>query len=120
MAVKTRRWLADHAFPPGPVLTWDIDKYEFSATEYKKERLDDLRDRFDHVTIGIGNAGSDHEAYRRRKLLTILIDPDKDPGAIERGVRVPDWATVRRLFEANPQLYDPDLSYRVVCSLPGR
>ena len=120
MAVKTRRWLADHGFPPGPVLTWDIDEYKFSATEYKKERLDDLKDRFDHVTIGIGNAESDHKAYRRRKLLTILIDPAEEPAIIERGVRLPGWAAVRRLFEANPQLYDPDLSYRAALSLPAR
>ena len=120
MAVKTRRWLADHGFPPGPVLTWDIDEYEFSATEYKKERLDDLKDRFDHVTIGIGNAESDHKAYRRRKLLTILIDPAEEPAIIERGVRLPDWAAVRRRFEANPQRYDPDRSYRAALSLPAR
>ncbi len=36
MAIKTRRWLADNGFPRGPVLTWDIDEYEWSSTEYKK------------------------------------------------------------------------------------
>ena len=115
MAVKTRRWLGDHGFPPGPVLTWDIDKYEWSATDYKKDRLDDLKDQFDHVTVGIGNAESDHKAYRKRKLLSILIDPDAPAGGaeIERGVAVPDWAAVRRVFATNPCLFDPELSYKV-------
>ncbi len=120
MAVKTRSWLRAHKFPAGPLLTWDIDKYEFSATEYKKDRLDDLKDRFDHVTVGIGDADSDHDAYRRRKLLTILIDPGEPPAVIERGIRLPDWTAVRRLFAANPQLYTRDLSYRTELRLPGK
>ena len=118
LAVKTRRWLTDHSFPPGPELTWDIDEYEWSATEYKKDRLDDLRDHFDQVTIGIGNAEGDHKAYRKRKLLTILIDPDQPPARIDRGVRLPDWPAVRRLFAANPQLYAPELSCKAAVLLP--
>ncbi|MHC4234753.1 MAG: LNS2 domain-containing protein [Planctomycetota bacterium] len=118
LAVKTRRWLADQGFPPGPVLTWDVDEYEWSATEYKKDRLDELTDDFDHITIGIGNAESDHVAYRKRKLLTILIDPHGAPTAIAGGVRLPDWSAVRRLFTANPHLYDADLSYKTSLSLP--
>jgi len=121
MSVKTRRWLAEHAFPRGPLLTWDVDRYEWSATDFKKDRLDDLTDRFDQVTIGIGNRGGDHEAYRKRKLLTVLVDPDAGPRGriIERGVILPDWAAVRRLFAANPHLYDPDLSHKTRLRLPG-
>ena len=118
MAVKTRRWLNDRGFPSGPVLHWDIDEYEFSATEYKKDRLDDLKDDFDQVNIGIGNAEGDHTAYRKRKLLTILVNPDEPPALIDRGVRLPDWPSVRRLFAANPQLYEPDLSYKTRVVLP--
>jgi hypothetical protein len=113
VAAKTRRWLANQGFPAGPVLTWDIDEYEFSATEYKKDRLDDLTDRFEHVTIGIGNADSDHRAYRKRKLLTILIDPHQVAAGIERGMRLPGWPAVRRLFALNPRLYEAGLSYKM-------
>ncbi|HUU85434.1 MAG TPA: hypothetical protein VM243_18195, partial [Phycisphaerae bacterium] len=118
MAVKTLRWLNDQGFPRGPVLCWDIDEYEFSATEYKKDRLDDLEDRLDHVNLGVGNAESDHTAYRKRKLFTILVDPHEPPARIERGVRLPDWAAVRRLFATNPHLYDRDLSYKTVVRWP--
>ncbi len=116
---KTRDWLAVHGFPPGPLLTWDIDQYEFSATEYKKDRLDDLKDHFDYVTIGVGNADSDYEAYRRRKLFTILIDPEGAADLIPRGVRLPSWSAVRKLVAANPRLYDRDLSYKTVVVFPG-
>ena len=118
LAVKTRRWLTDHGFPPGPVLTWDVDEYEWSATEYKKDRLDDLKDCFDQVTIGIGNTEGDHKAYRKRRLLTILIDPGQPPARIECGVRLPDWTAVRSLFGTNPHLFDADLSQKTAVALP--
>ncbi|MCP4250219.1 MAG: hypothetical protein GY778_24510 [bacterium] len=118
LAVKTRQWLAAHDFPAGPVLTWDVDRYEWSATSFKKDRLDDLTDRFDHVTIGIGNAPGDHTAYRKRRLLTILIDADAPAATIERGVRLPDWRVVQKLFKANPALYDPELSYKTRLIIP--
>lgn len=113
LAEETRRWLTDNGFPLGPVLTWDIDKDAFSATKYKKHRLDELTDRFKHVTIGVGNAEGDHEAYRKRKLLTILIDADEEAALIERGIRLPSWPEVRRLFVLNPHLYDTGLSNEV-------
>ena len=117
---KTRDWLRHSGFPGGPVLTWDVDRYEWSQADYKKDRIDDIQDDFECVTIGVGNTPKDHDAYRKRKLFTILIAPDDRPQTTERGVRLPDWAAVGALFERNPGLYDPELSYKIRVELPAR
>jgi hypothetical protein len=115
---KTREWLHRNAFPLGPVLTWDVDKDPWSQEDYKEDRIDDLQDDFDCVTIGIGDRESDHAAYRERKLFTILLVPGKPPRAVKRGVRLPDWPAVRDLFARNPHLYERDEVSKTPVILP--
>jgi hypothetical protein len=118
MIPKTHHWLQRNGFPIGPVWTWDVDRDPWSREDYKEDRIDDLQDDFDCVTIGIGDQESDHEAYRKRKLFTILLDSDEPPQHIRRGVMLPDWSAVRDLFARNPKLYDADLSYKCEVELP--
>jgi hypothetical protein len=103
---KTKRWLSDNGFPNGPLLMWDIDRDPWSQLDYKQERLDDLTGKFSKITIGIGNAQHDYTAYDDHAMFTILIDPESSAEKIDRGVRLPNWASVLELFEKNPQLYD--------------
>ncbi len=116
---KTRRWLERNGFPTGPVLTWDVDKYPWSQGDYKKERIDQIQDDFDNVRIGIGNTDKDHQAYRKRKMFTILLDPGQRARYIKRGVKVPDWQAVKELFRRNPQLHDQIRSDKFDVTLPG-
>jgi len=119
LIAKTRRWLGRRGFPKGPVLTWDVDKDPWSRVDYKKEQIDELQDEFDHVTIGIGNTEKDHRAYRKRNLFSIILARGKRARVIERGVRLPDWFAIDKLFNQNPKLYDPKLSSKTKVKLPA-
>ncbi|NLX04654.1 MAG: hypothetical protein GXY33_05885 [Phycisphaerae bacterium] len=111
IVVKTRAWLDRHGFPRGPVLTWDVDQHEWSLSGYKRREIDRLQEDFSNIRIGIGNSEEDHEAYRKRKLFTILIDKEMTPGLIWRGVVLPDWSAIQSFLNSNPQLYGEDFDY---------
>lgn len=108
---KTRRWLENNGFPEGPVFTWDIDSDPWSQLKYKNLRLDQLTEKFNEMTLGIGNTTNDLTAYRDHGLFSILIDPKSRSQLIEQGVKLPNWTQVREFFEKNPQwltLQDPN------------
>ncbi len=119
LIVKTREWLQRQGFPTGPLLTWDMDRHPWSRVDYKRERIDDLQDRFDAVTIGIGDRGSDRTAYSRQKLFTIILEPDS-PKRVNDVVYLPDWPAIRELFARNPRLFSPELRRDEPVSLPIR
>lgn len=111
---KTRQWLADNGFPRGPLLMWDTDTDPWSQMEYKSLHIEKLQEDFSHVTIGIGDAQTDYQAYRTGQLFSIMInyvpDAGTSPEAIEGGVKVSDWSTIRTLFAENPQLFETNVS----------
>jgi len=114
---KTREWLQRHGFPPGPLLTWDVDRHSWSPADYKRERLDDLQDHFEAVNIGIGDRSHDREAYWKRKLFTVMLERDS-PKRVNDVVYLPDWSAIRELFARNPQLFSPKLRRDEPVSLP--
>ncbi len=76
---RTRTWLEKNDFPAGPVLVWDIEK---------------LQADFTCVRVGIGNTDKGYQAYRERKVFSLLVDPSQPPGRIDGGIRVSDWPAV--------------------------
>lgn len=118
-APQTRAWLDRHGFPHGPLFTWDADRYEFSSRSYKAKRLDALKDDFEYVGVGIGNVEGDYEAYSKRDLFTILLDPEEPVGLFEGGVRLADWHSIRHFFELNPQLRGRGVSNETPVDWPG-
>ncbi len=118
MIPKTHDWLAHNGFPAGPLLTWDVDVDPWSRAEYKENRIDDLQDEFEHITIGIGDRETDHEAYRERELFSIMLMPHRPPRTLQSGVAVPDWAAIRELFARNPSLFNPNLPHDADMALP--
>lgn len=62
----TRRWLADHGFPPGPlVLAPGITLPGRPSLEHKTTELARLRNRQVPLTVAIGNRATDVVAYTR-------------------------------------------------------
>ena len=104
----------------GPLLTWDADKDPWSQTGYKKQHIDKLQDELNQVNIGIGNTTKDYRAYRKRKLFSIVLDPDNPPERIKYGVQLPNWMTIERFFELNPRLCKKDMSRKRDVVLPSR
>lgn len=100
---KTRRWLKDEKFPLGPVETARGLRQTLRPTRHKTEVLEDLRDRWPNLLIGIGNNAGDAAAYGANKMLCLIVPPDrKDIDKIGRhAVILRDWDAVADVFEAN-------------------
>ncbi len=75
--VPTRKWLNDHGFPLGPVVTADSLVFGDSAVRYKGAFLTRVVDELQwDVVVAYGNADSDIEAYEQAgipKEITYII-----------------------------------------------
>lgn len=101
-ASDTRTFLARHAFPPGPVLfnRWGlVNKDERDQLDpdnhgaFKLKRLKKLQTRGLNITLGIGNAETDAEAYEGAKIQSCILT--KVPGK-GRTFRFKTYAQLRK------------------------
>ncbi len=104
---KTRRWLSDEKFPRGPVVTARGLRQWMRPRQHKTRALEDLRDDWPNLLIGIGNNANDAAAYGANKMLALIIPPDrKDIGDIGRhAIILRDWDAVADVFEANREVF---------------
>ncbi len=72
---KSRAWLEQHGFPPGPLLLSTLQTFVKGSGAYKTRRLEDIRSRFTRVEIGIGDKISDVLAYHENGMRAFLILP---------------------------------------------
>lgn len=88
-AKPTRRFLARHGFPSGPVLfnTWGlVKKHERDQLrpskhgEFKLKTIRRLQTRGLRVTLGIGNAETDAEAYEGAKIKSCILTDKQGSG----------------------------------------
>ena len=106
---KTREWLDEEHFPPGPVVTAKGIRQAASPGEFKRESLDNLRDGWPNLLIGIGDKASDAEAYGANKMLAVIVDKAPEAGIGHHSVVLRDWKSVGRFFESNHGvLSDPE------------
>lgn len=114
---KTRRWLAQHGFPPAPLITTPRRRDVLRAQGYKMEVIREIQAAVHSVGIGIGNAVTDAEAYAERGLLTVIIDDGDDSKFRAHAVIVRDWPMLRRLFDANREvLENPERLHAAIAS----
>jgi len=73
LARLSKRWLAEHSFPPGPVLTSPVGRLLSGSGTYKAARLETLKQHFTNLDLGIGDKPSDARAYAENGLRAILI-----------------------------------------------
>ncbi|MBS3733368.1 MAG: hypothetical protein KGY99_00380 [Phycisphaerae bacterium] len=73
--IKSRAWLAEHGYPPGPVLLSSVSGFLAGSGAYKTEAIARLRERFSALRVGIGDKVSDALAYHENGLHSILILP---------------------------------------------
>jgi len=84
---KSKSWLTEKGYPPGPVLLASVSGFLRGSAQYKSEMLKELRARFDGIEIGIGDKISDALAYHRNGLKSFLIvqfPQGQDPGPFEK------------------------------------
>lgn len=104
---KTRAFLALHAFPTGPVIfdEWGLTTPEARAQllpsnhgKFKRAVIDGLLARGLRVTLGIGNAETDAEAYEGAKIQSCIRTERRGDGP---SFRFRDYAQLRARLVAD-------------------
>jgi hypothetical protein len=112
---KSKAWLQEHGFPPGPLLLSTLQTFAKGSGAYKTRRLEDIRARFSRVETGIGDKISDALAYHENGMQAFLILPIPDEltpagrdGLVEQLRPLPDtiqvvqdWSQIAAFFEKN-------------------
>lgn len=102
LAPKTKRWLAENNFPPGPVFFWDFTHTPLSKRKYKTEFIDMLGRKFQLIQIGVGNSLGDAFAYVGNGLEPFIILGDKEKKKakkLPRGCKVVrSWSEIEELI----------------------
>lgn len=107
LAQRTRRWLAAHQFPAGPVLLRDLfgewRGFNWSEAEFKRRFIrDHVKKRWPVIRWGIGNTEGDATAYAENDIRAIILatEPRDLPRALAAKVQTAaDWSQVRKIVE---------------------
>jgi hypothetical protein len=70
---KSKKWLADHGYPAGPVLLATTGGFLQGSEAFKSAALANLKDRFSNIAIGVGDKVSDAAAYHANGMQSFLI-----------------------------------------------
>jgi len=86
IAPKTKVWLYEHGFPPGPLLAATIRESLGDSGFFKSARLGQLRQKLSGRGFGVGDKPSDAAAYHGNGLQPFLL-LSVDPHAGARSLR---------------------------------
>jgi hypothetical protein len=98
---KTRRWLADHDFPPGPVLGSSGSGDVIWQAAFKHKLIGDLRQRWPNLLIGVGDNGADTDAFGHHEMLTVIVNDGLFAPRGAHVVKMQNWRAVADFFRAN-------------------
>lgn len=109
---RTRQWLWDHQYPPGPLLLANSREFLSGSEKYKRSLLKGLRRTFQRIDLGIGDQVSDARAYQEnqvRPILLLKVDEGADAKELmilaeEVGMLSPRAAVVKDWTEAQAEL----------------
>jgi hypothetical protein len=101
---KTRTWLREKEFPPGPVVTAPRLRDVLLQTRFKRKVLANLRDDWPNLLIGIGDREADAEAYGANRMLTLIVEESARTSHRRHAVVLSDWQEVERFFAANREI----------------
>ena len=74
---RSRQWLIDQGYPQGPLLLAPTSQLLCGSRKYKTRVINDLRQRFSKIEIGIGDKISDVRAYQDNGMQAYLLLPNK-------------------------------------------
>ena len=106
LAHRTKRWLAAHRFPAGPVIMRDVGaqwtSLNFSEKDFKERVIrDEVRKRWPEIRWGIGNTEGDARAYAENGVRAVILGdvqnliPDRLRGLVRSAH---DWTEVKALI----------------------
>lgn len=114
---KTREWLREEKYPAGPVIPAPGLRQTARPGKFKRHMLDELRERWPNLLIGIGNNKGDAKAYGANEMLCLIIPPDdeEDDEFGHHAVVLDDWDAVAEVFVANRDVFsDPTTLSRAI------
>jgi hypothetical protein len=71
--VKSKKWIKDKQYPPGPVLLSSLSGFLKGSGNFKSDMLAQLKRDFQGIEIGIGDKISDVQAYHENGLKAFLV-----------------------------------------------
>jgi hypothetical protein len=98
---KTRWWLNENRFPPGPVVTAPRLRDLIQHKTLKRKMFATLRRRWPNLLIGIGNNWFDADACGANGMLALIVNPNSKRAYGLHAIVLGDWAEVGRFFAAN-------------------
>jgi hypothetical protein len=96
---KTREWLTRHGFPAAPLVTTRTVSDVLAQAERKRELLEQRKELWPNVLIGIGDKASDIEAYAATGMLSVIRAPADVSPDVPNVVLMADWTAIGRFFE---------------------
>jgi hypothetical protein len=104
MLERTRQWLHETGFPDGPVIVAAGWADWRSQTQYKRKTLNNLRQQWPNLLIGIGDKQVDVDAYTDNRMLTLIVNK-KNPTAFgSKANALRDWTAIGKFFADNRDL----------------
>jgi hypothetical protein len=101
---RTRWWLNNNHFAPGPVMTAPRLRDVIKRKTLKRRMLTGLRRRWPNLLIGIGNNQIDADAYGANGMLALIVNPNVKHAYGLHAIVLGDWASVDRFFETNHEI----------------
>jgi hypothetical protein len=106
---KTRLWLEEHQYPPGPIVMAPSIRKAIHPSGYKHRTLAGIREDWPNLLIGIGNKRGDAEAYGANEMLALIVSQADDQSFGRHAISFPDWKSLDRFLQANRAvLTDPE------------
>ncbi len=98
---RSRKWLDDHGYPPGPIVTSPGVFDNLHVVEMKRSNIMSLKKIWPRLLIGIGNKASDAKAYADCGMLAIIVRPEIEEEHGDYAIFMPTWYTVDQFFKLN-------------------
>jgi hypothetical protein len=106
---KTREWLEENEFPPGPLVVAPGLRQAIHPEAFKRDALKHYRKDWPNILIGIGDKPSDAKAYGENDMLALIVTKEDARSYGPHAVCFEKWKRLAEFFEANrDRLLDPD------------
>ena len=103
---KTRHWLHEHDFPPGPVTHALGFEAVFHQDTAKRDILAEMRVRWPNILIGIGDKQADDKAFGANGMLALIVNPSPGPYGPHCYI-LKTWDRVGSFFNSNSVELNP-------------
>jgi hypothetical protein len=114
---RTSAWLSEKGFPEGPLFCRDFHLGGRQET-FKRQFLAELKGRYPHVVVGVGDQPGDARAYLSNGLKAFLLNPSDMSQAPRQAIVVRSWREVRDQLRKESEKFPTEI--QPVTYTPGK